>query len=166
MTEPAPEHVVIRWVEGEGLYPRPDARDHSDCVICAGRSLTGDQLVVASIGASGVHYARCESCQVGYHYPAPTWHSWAGPEDIEHAKATGQADPSKGRCGCPCVTDAEFCSSRTAEVMSRAGEASYLQEQVERLSLDGVPCEVCGSNGACGYDTEGRAMIHVQPADE
>lgn len=26
------------------------------------------------------------------------------------------------------------------------------------------PCEVCGSTGACGYDNEGRAMIHTTPA--
>src|SRR5271163_1101947 len=25
----------------------------------------------------------------------------------------------------------------------------------------GPPCEECGASGACGYDTEGRAYIHV-----
>jgi hypothetical protein len=29
-----------------------------------------------------------------------------------------------------------------------------------------TPCEVCGSTGACGYDTEGRALIHAVPVDD
>lgn len=24
-----------------------------------------------------------------------------------------------------------------------------------------LPCPVCGSSGACGYDSEGRALIHA-----
>lgn len=46
---------------------------------------------------------RCGSCMFGYCYDEPTWHSWAGPEDVAHAKATGQADPSDRRCGCDCA---------------------------------------------------------------
>lgn len=26
---------------------------------------------------------------------------------------------------------------------------------------DAEPCEVCGETGACGYDAEGRPMIHA-----
>lgn len=26
-------------------------------------------------------------------------------------------------------------------------------------------CEVCGESGACGYDAEGRPMIHTDPVD-
>ena len=29
-----------------------------------------------------------------------------------------------------------------------------------------TPCEVCGSTGPCGYDTEGRPLIHASLPDE
>lgn len=61
--------------------------------------------IVAAIqrGDAIVCLTRCESCQFGCHYDEPTWHSWAGPEDVAHAKATGQKDPSGSRCGCVCA---------------------------------------------------------------
>jgi len=31
--------------------------------------------------------------------------------------------------------------------------------------LSRPPCEVCGSIGACGYDMEGLALIHVLPVE-
>lgn len=45
---------------------------------------------------------KCEPCMYGSHFDEPTPHSWAGPEDIEHAKATGQPEPI-GNCGCHCA---------------------------------------------------------------
>jgi hypothetical protein len=48
-------------------------------------------------------YTRCWSCQYGEHYAPPQWHTWADQEDVDHAKATGQSDPSESRCGCPCA---------------------------------------------------------------
>ena len=39
---------------------------------------------------------------------------------------------------------------------------------IERWELEdrmGGPCPECGNVGACGYDSEGRAMIHVMPVD-
>lgn len=30
-------------------------------------------------------------------------------------------------------------------------------------SLNATPCEECGASGACGYDSEGRPMIHTTP---
>lgn len=31
----------------------------------------------------------------------------------------------------------------------------------------GSPCAVCGTTlGACAYDTDGNAMVHVQPEEE
>lgn len=50
-----------------------------------------------------VCWTRCEPCQYGFHYDMPEWHSWAGPEDIAHAKAIGQPDPRESRCGCDCA---------------------------------------------------------------
>ncbi|MFC9036829.1 hypothetical protein [[Kitasatospora] papulosa] len=47
-------------------------------------------------------YAQCESCQFGYCYEPPEAHRWAGAEDIEHAAATGQPEPT-GLCACRCA---------------------------------------------------------------
>jgi hypothetical protein len=47
-------------------------------------------------------YAKCESCMFGYHYDEPVPHPWAGPEDLEHAAATGQPEPT-GACACWCA---------------------------------------------------------------
>jgi hypothetical protein len=115
-----------------------------------------DDLTFASAGVAGVHYARCWACMYGDHFPVPTWHSWAGREDVEHARVTGQADPSDRRCACPCVDDAEFCEAN----------ASPEGPDVGFVSLDAVPCGVCGEGGACGYDDEGRPLIHAQWEDD
>ncbi|MFZ3473134.1 hypothetical protein ACODT3_10630 [Streptomyces sp. 4.24] len=56
-------------------------------------------------GAAIICYAKCEPCQWGQHYDEPTPHRWAGPEDIEHAAATGQPEPT-GNCGCSCARTA------------------------------------------------------------
>jgi len=63
-----------------------------------------DEIAAAILsGGAIVCLTRCESCMFGCHYDEPTWHSWAGPEDIDHAKATGQPDPRQSRCGCDCA---------------------------------------------------------------
>jgi hypothetical protein len=63
-----------------------------------------DEIAAAiARGNATICFTRCEPCQWGQHYEEPTWHSWAGPEDIDHAKATGQKDPSGSRCGCNCA---------------------------------------------------------------
>ena len=56
-------------------------------------------------GDAIVCLTRCEPCMFGSHYDEPTWHTWAGPEDVAHAKATGQDDPSDRRCACRCAED-------------------------------------------------------------
>lgn len=53
-------------------------------------------------GNAIVCYAKCEPCQYGSHYDPPKVHGWAGTEDIDHARATGQPEPT-GRCGCRCA---------------------------------------------------------------
>jgi hypothetical protein len=52
-----------------------------------------------------ITYARCESCMFDYHFDEPKWHSWAGPEDIEHAEKTGQdvEELKRIRCACECA---------------------------------------------------------------
>ncbi|WP_406425689.1 hypothetical protein [Streptomyces sp. NBC_00842] len=49
-----------------------------------------------------VCFAQCEACQSDQHYATPTPHPWAGPDDIEHAQATGRPQPT-GNCGCHCA---------------------------------------------------------------
>lgn len=34
-------------------------------------------------------------------------------------------------------------------------------DEVEVTSLDGIPCAECGEVGACGYDFEGRPLVHI-----
>lgn len=55
-----------------------------------------------------IHFARCEGCQVGGHFDPPEWHSWAGPDDLEFARSSGQdVDRIKGqRCACHCAVTA------------------------------------------------------------
>ena len=63
-----------------------------------------DEIAAAILrGDATICYTRCEPCQWGQHYDEPTWHSWAGPEDVAHARATCQKDPSSSRCGCSCA---------------------------------------------------------------
>lgn len=52
-----------------------------------------------------ITYTRCWGCICGQHFDEPTWHSWAGADDIEHAENTGQdVEAIKGqRCACECA---------------------------------------------------------------
>lgn len=52
-----------------------------------------------------VCYTTCWACKFDQHDSA--WHPWADFEDIEHAKLTGQEDPSDQKCGCYCCAEAE-----------------------------------------------------------
>lgn len=56
-------------------------------------------------GNAIVCYAKCWPCTANGHYDPPQHHVWADDEDIEHARKTGQPEPT-GRCGCWCA-DAE-----------------------------------------------------------
>lgn len=53
-----------------------------------------------SVGSIMVCYSKCEPCKWGEH--SGRRHTWADEEDIAHARATGQADPSTSICGCYC----------------------------------------------------------------
>jgi hypothetical protein len=39
-------------------------------------------------------------------------------------------------------------------------------EDMAQLSHLGSPCPECGQAGACAYDAEGRALIHVTTEDD
>ena len=116
----------------------------------AEEGLTFASAYIGPDGAVRVHYARCESCMLGQHDGGP--HGWAGPEDIAHAKATGQPDPTDQPCGCRCTSEP-----------SREPEGP---EDPDFESVTPTACGVCGEAGACGYDAEGRALIHPTEEDD
>lgn len=63
-------------------------------------------------------YARCDACSYGAGeccYDPPKWHTWAEREDIDHARETGQADPSTSRCGCPCAVEPTAASDDSGQ---------------------------------------------------
>lgn len=67
------------------------------------------QLLAALEGrASAIICAtKCEPCMFGQHYSPFGEHPWAGPEDVAHAAATGQPEPT-GTCGCYCAKPREI----------------------------------------------------------
>ncbi|GAB3251782.1 hypothetical protein GCM10027456_26040 [Kineosporia babensis] len=76
-------------------------------------------------------------------------HGWASDEDRLAARLVARdpdQSPADGPCGCPCVN-----------------EEPEEPEADESLSLD--PCPVCESTTACGYDTDGRPLIHATPRE-
>ena len=97
---------------------------------------------------------RCEPCMFGQH-PGGA-HGWAGVEDIEHAKTTGQPDPSNQRCGCDC-TDGPALDEPEPPDLDGLDEVTF---------SDLEPCKVCGEHGPCGYDAEGRALIHIDAFED
>lgn len=98
-------------------------------------------------GGAVVCYAKCVPCQFGQ-CPGGD-HCWADQDDLDHALAIGKPETAEGRCGCPCARGPEL------------EQAPEDYDPVEHLSLDGVPCHLCGEAGACGYDDEGRPYIHA-----
>jgi len=112
--------------------------------------VSDDDLTFASAGVACVHYARCWPCMLDGPCPGG-WHTWADEEDVRHALNTGQPDPSDKICGCPCavgpVLDPE-------------------PDEPDWESLEREPCLICGEPGACGYDAEGRPMVHAIGYDD
>lgn len=72
-----------------------------------------DRILIAEVqaaiatGTVVVCRTRCTPCQFGEHHTPHHWHTWAEREDIDHAAATGQPDPSTSRCGCHCAAATE-----------------------------------------------------------
>lgn len=108
--------------------------------------------IVDGVNICGASTARCDPCRYGS-CPGGL-HSWAGLEDVVHALRHGQPDPATQRCGCPCTDGPE------------------LQQEPDPGDIHEIPfsdlqdCPVCGENGPCGYDAEGRPMVHTDAFDE
>jgi hypothetical protein len=75
--------------------------------------------------------------------------------DVEHALATGQADPSGSKCGCACADGPVLDLPDVEEV----------QVSMEAIEYDMAPCGVCQATGACGFDTDDEPWIHVPRED-
>jgi hypothetical protein len=56
-------------------------------------------------------------------------------------------------------------AARAAALEDADAEAAEDERQLQVGLIADVPCPVCGELGACGYDAEGRPMIHAIPAD-
>lgn len=92
---------------------------------------------------------RCVPCQFQQHPGGP---HWADDEDRAHAAATGQPEPT-GQCGCHCTADPPY-------------EMEPDGPDLDFVPLSAGPCSICGEHEACGYDNEGRALIHALGWDE
>ena len=109
-------------------------------------SLPDEVLEALKSGKGIICYAKCHSCM--FQQCPGGWHTWADdPSDWESAVAAGKPDPRKSKCGCSCADGPEL-------------EMDYSEPDWDSLSAP--PCPVCGSEGACGYDAEGRPMIHSE----
>lgn len=104
--------------------------------------MSGDDGMIQII----VCYTKCWACNFNQH-PGGV-HDWADQDDIEHAAQTGQVSPVGQVCGCYCAAGPELAEVRAEPDWD---EVPYRDE----------PCATCGEVGACGYDAEGRALIHV-----
>lgn len=94
-----------------------------------------------------IHYVACWNCLLDMCPGGP--HDWADQDDIDHARSTGQPDPTGQPCRCVCV------------------DGPLLDEEPEpNESLDLEPCPVCGSEAECAYDADGRPLIHALPEED
>lgn len=103
--------------------------------------------VLEALRKSGVIVcpSRCWSCMLR---SCPGgWHSWADDsEDWERTVYLLGPDPRLQKCGCPCADGPELESG---------------PDEPDWESLNAVPCPVCGSDGECAADSEGRPLIHA-----
>lgn len=79
-------------------------------------------------------------------------HPWAGDEDRADAAERGLPEPT-GPCGCYCAADPPY-------------DMEPDEPDLDVVPLNAGPCSVCGEHDACGYDAEGRALIHANGWDE
>lgn len=65
------------------------------------------------------------------------------------------------------MSESEFWDHVAANLTRPVWEYDPGDEPLDPPALLAEPCPVCGSVGACGYDAEGRALIHaVEDEDE
>jgi hypothetical protein len=113
-------------------------------------NLPAEVLQALKRGEAIICYARCWSCML-QQCPGG-WHTWADdPSDWEPAIAAGKPDPRESKCGCPCADGPVLEGPQ--------------YEEPDWDSLDAPPCPVCGAEGECAADSEGRPLIHAL-ADE
>lgn len=96
-------------------------------------------------------YAKCWACMC-LQCPGGE-HRWADEDDIKHAASIGKPETAEGVCGCPCARGPVL-------------DEDLPEPAVETVSIDGPPCYLCGAEGACGYDAEGRPYIHSGWAED
>lgn len=97
-----------------------------------------------------IHFTRCWAC-ITMQCPGGS-HDWADADDIEHAAKNGYPSPVGSPCACTCVD-------------GPALEVEPDEPEWVEVRYRDEPCPACGEIGACGYDTEGRALIHVTEDD-
>lgn len=110
--------------------------------------MNADEILAAiQQGSAIVCYAKCHSCM--FQQCPGGWHTWADdPSDWESAIAAGKPDPREQKCGCHCTDGPEL--------------PPY---EPDWESINGAPCPVCGSEGECAADDEGRPLIHAITED-
>lgn len=64
------------------------------------------------------------------------------------------------------MSDAEFWDRVAANLTTEPYEYDPNDEALDPPNLTAHPCPVCGAAGACGYDAEGRAMIHALATED
>jgi hypothetical protein len=104
--------------------------------------------------AGRIHLVRCEPCMYGYCPEVGEPHGWAGPEDLDYAKANGQDVEAIKAQRCPCN-----CEWAPAE-LERPDDLDDLTDTLDE------PCTECGERASCGVDFEGRPLFHRQAEDE
>ena len=106
-----------------------------------------------------VCYTKCWNCMLNQaHMSPPQWHTWADLEDIDHAVATGQPDPSTNRCGCAC---ADVDAVQPAWDTGLWQGPDHDDDDYSSTTWQDSPCPECGESGACAWDAEGRPLVHA-----
>jgi hypothetical protein len=66
------------------------------------------------------------------------------------------------------MSDGEFWDHVAESILGPGSEPDT--DDMEPVGYDELdilaPCEVCGESGACGYDSEGRPLIHATPKED
>jgi len=60
------------------------------------------------------------------------------------------------------MSDEEYWEDVAASLQDRPLEEDVNDENLQDVFTFPDPCGVCGEYGACGYDSEGRALVHAE----
>ena len=89
----AVDAAIARFIEARAeakKRPRPTPAEAAKAV---GEAVATGRVIVC--------YSTCWACKFDQHHEPPAPHPWWDSEDVEHAKATGQTEPT-GNCACHC----------------------------------------------------------------